>query len=121
MNAIELQLVNQTSWVVNTHGYTTIHNGFGWIVFHHANRTWLGCFTPAFVEKTREIQGTTGANAFVCFTNSNGCVRDTRFKVPATDDFLVEVLKSAHLDIFKAFEGSSYDAWKQVNIPSEGQ
>ena len=98
MNAIEQKLIDAT-WVYNQNDYTSVFNGYGWLIFTYKNQLWLSCISPDIVKKQQKIHETKG-NVIVHSLNYGLPSIKLRFKIPVTNDFLAHVIESANPEIF---------------------
>jgi len=95
MNPIEEKLLKAT-WIYRRTGYSSVYNGFGWIIFGYKDQLWLGCVSPNIVIKQQRTHETEG-DEIVCIEIKD---LDSRFKIPVSNDFLTHVVESANPEIF---------------------
>jgi hypothetical protein len=115
MNAIEKKLqACEPRWVHYYRGYSTVVNGFGWIVFTFEHQMWLACVAPEVVEKQFKTHKPKDANQIVYCHHGEYPSIDLCFKIPATNSFLVQVVESAHEGIFR-------DAWETAIHANKGR
>ena len=96
MTPIEAILA-QMKWVYKDGQFTTVRNGFGFILYRKDNQMWLGGLSQS---STTLAQKTHNNGPFEVTAFWGGCWKSTpMFVIPATSDFVSAVVTSTYPEL----------------------
>lgn len=96
MTPIETKLA-EIKWVYKDGKFTTVRNGFGFILYRHQDQMWLGGLSQADTARSKEIHNSPSLEVTECW---NGQWSATpMFVIPATNDFVSAIVTSTYPEL----------------------
>lgn len=92
MNKLEKKLVG-CKWVETGNAFTAFYNGFGFVVYRVDGVTWLAGLSKKVTEEQLKMHNTKPPKIIGTWTRYHGT--DRLFVIPASSEFVAEVLSSA--------------------------
>ena len=83
------------TWVWTGKAFTTVHKGFGLVVYYRNNRNWLAVLSSGVVEVQLRCHRTKPPKIVGSWEGSHGFYTERMFETPVSDAFLVHVIESA--------------------------
>jgi len=94
MTALEASLV-QCQWCWTGRAFTTVKEGYGFVIFRHLHQMWLAGLSKETVKKAQECHNDVPPRVTGFWVNWHGSYTERMFEVPATPELVSAVVLSA--------------------------
>lgn len=96
MNDLEKRIANlNLTWVWTEKAFTTVHRGYGFIIYYRNDRLWLAVLTPEVTKKQLEYHKTKPPEIIGSWISFHGLYTKRMFEILVSDALLVRVIESA--------------------------
>ena len=96
MTPLEAKLA-EVKWVYYKDQFTTVRNGFGFILYRYRDQMWLGGLSKADTARAKEIHNDGPLEVTECWDGQWGAT--PMFVIPASSDFVSAIVTSTYPEL----------------------